>query len=254
MNRILHGAEAPMMRCVSFIAVGLLAACGSSNGGSDAGSNAAGGSTTPVGSGGGSESTTGEGGTTGASVGGAMSTGGNAVETGGTTGLGGMTGTGGGIGTGGIHGTGGITMGLGGMMMGTGGMMMGSGGLHGTGGMMMGTGGSSAHDAGAACHAPGTLQVVNSGMTAYVIDGVANPTLTFCRGSTYVFAVNAPGHPFYIKTVQGTGTGNAYGTGVTGNGVTAGDLTFSVPSAAPDTLFYACSLHAAMSGTIHIVN
>ena len=151
-------------------------------------------------------------------------------------GAGGMT-----TGTGGVHGAGGIMMGTGGMMMGT-------------GGMMMGTGGSVGPDAGAACHASGTLQVTNNGMSAYVIDGVSNPSLTFCRGSTYVFAVNATGHPFYVKTVQGTGTGNAYGSGVTGNGATAGNVTIAVPSDAPDTLFYDCSLHAAMSGAIHIVN
>jgi hypothetical protein len=91
-------------------------------------------------------------------------------------------------------------------------------------------------------------------MTAYVIDGVSNPDLTFCRGSTYVFSVNATGHPFYIKTVQGRGTGNAYSTGVGGNGADVGDVTFAVPSDAPATLFYNCSLHTAMTGTIHIVD
>src|SRR5512140_2231000 len=100
-------------------------------------------------------------------------------------------------------------------MGGRGGMMMGTGGMRrGMGGMMMGTGGAMKRDAGAtdaiaACHAGGTLQVVNSGMTAYVIDGVANPDLTFCRGTTYVFAVNATGHPLYIKTVKSTGSVNA---------------------------------------------
>ena len=141
---------------------------------------------------------------------------------------------------------GGITTGMGGMMMGTGGMMMGTGGM-----MTRDAGGADSHGA---CHAGGTLQVMNSAMTAYMIDGVANPDLTFCRGTSYVFAVNAPGHPFYVKTVKSTGTGNAYSSGVTGNGATSGDLTFAVPSDAPDTLFYDCSIHAAMAGTIHIVN
>jgi hypothetical protein len=91
-------------------------------------------------------------------------------------------------------------------------------------------------------------------MTAYVIDGASNPSFTFCRGATYVFAVNARGHPFYINSVQGTGTSNAYTSGVTGNGATSGDVNFVVPADAPDTLFYDCSIHAAMTGTIHIVN
>jgi hypothetical protein len=106
----------------------------------------------------------------------------------------------------------------------------------------------------APCRAAGTITVTNQGSSAYVIDGVSNPTLTFCRGSTYTFAVNTPGHPFYIKTVASTGTGNAYSTGVTGNGTTAGNVTFVVPSSAPDPLYYACSIHAPMEGTIHIVN
>jgi hypothetical protein len=124
---------------------------------------------------------------------------------------------------------------------------------------MAGMGGMTTRDGGGpdqagACHAGGTLQVVNSGMTAYMIDGVSNPTLTFCRGTTYVFAVMASGHPFYINTVNGTGTANAYTSGVSGNGATAGDVTFAVPANAPNTLYYNCSLHAAMAGTIHIVN
>lgn len=101
-----------------------------------------------------------------------------------------------------------------------------------------------------------TLMVTNSGTMAYVIDGMSNPSLTLCRGNTYTFAVNAPGHPFYIKTVQGTGTDNAYSSGVsvTGNGATGGDVVFVVPADAPDTLYYDCSVHAMMTGTIHIVN
>ena len=165
-------------------------------------------------------------------------------------------GTGGQVNTGGVVNAGGITSrggtGLAGQT-GTGGRT-GTGGVVGSGGVS-GAGGSSSPDAGmSSCHTPGQLQVVNSGATAYVIDGVNNPDLTFCRGSSYVFVISATGHPFYIKTVQGTGTGNAYSNGVTGNGTTNGNVTFSVPQAAPDTLFYDCSLHSAMTGTIHIVN
>ena len=162
------------------------------------------------------------------------------------------------MGSGGIHGTGGIMMGLGGMMMGSGGIRGTGGIMMGFGGMMMGSGGSGVHDAGATCHAAGTIPVVNSGMTAYLFDGASapNPDLTLCRGSTYVFAVNAPpNHPFWIKTAKNdTGTGNAFSTGVTGNGTMAGDVTFAVPTSAPDTLFYDCQTHAMMSGTIHIIN
>lgn len=183
----------------------------------------------------------------GMQTGGMMSISGGAMAGvgGGTTGMGGVM-----MGAGGRSmGRGGMT-GMGGIQMGTGGRMMGTGGLSGTGGMVA-TGGSSGAGA---CHAAGTIMVTNSGMTAYVMDGVSNPPLTLCRGSTYTFAVNATGHPFYIKTVQGAGTGNAYSDGVTGNGATNGDVVFAVPASAPDTLYYNCSLHAAMTGTIHIVD
>ena len=96
--------------------------------------------------------------------------------------------------------------------------------------------------------------VTNNGTSAYTIDTAQTPTLTFCRGSTYVFSVNASGHPFYIKTVMSAGTANTFDTGVTGNGADVGNVTFVVPSTAPDPLYYDCSIHAAMSGTIHIID
>jgi hypothetical protein len=127
-------------------------------------------------------------------------------------------------------------------------------GMGGTIGAGTGGAGGGGGSTGAACHAAGTLQVTSSGATAYVIDGASNPDLTLCRGSTYVFAVNTPGHPFYINSVQGTGTTNAWSEGVTGNGATGADVTFTVPADAPATLYYNCSIHAAMTGTLHIVN
>ena len=106
----------------------------------------------------------------------------------------------------------------------------------------------------ATCHVAGTLTVTNQGMTAYLIDGAANPALTLCRGSTYIFAINATGHPFYVKTVQSTGATDAYDTGVTGNGMDTGNVTFVVDSTAPNTLFYDCSIHAVMTGEIFVIN
>jgi len=109
-------------------------------------------------------------------------------------------------------------------------------------------------DAGGQCMAPGTLAVTSQGAAAYVINGSANPTLTLCRGDTYTFSIKASGHPFYIKTVQGTGTDNAYTDGVTGNGADMGNVTFVVPMSAPSTLYYDCSIHAPMKGTIHVID
>jgi hypothetical protein len=78
--------------------------------------------------------------------------------------------------------------------------------------------------------------------------------LTLFRGFTYYFNVNAPNHPLWIKTSQLTGTDAAYNTGVTNNGTSTGILSFTVPSSAPDTLYYICEFHASMSGTLNIQN
>lgn len=103
----------------------------------------------------------------------------------------------------------------------------------------------------------GYFAVTNSASSAYVFNGFgtdsdSNPTLYLHRGKTYEFAVNATGHPFYIKTVSGTGTGNAYSDGVTNNGTASGTIKFVVPQDAPSKLYYNCSAHAAMAGEIII--
>src|SRR5262249_10251627 len=92
------------------------------------------------------------------------------------------------------------------------------------------------------------------GFTAYTINGVDNSPLTLVRGRTYTFAVNSPGHPFYIKTAQVTAPGSTYDAAVTNNGLTSGTLTFVVPTAAPSTLYYQCSVHAVMTGVINVVS
>lgn len=98
------------------------------------------------------------------------------------------------------------------------------------------------------------FQVSNSGPSAYVINGLSNPTLTVVRGSNYTFNINSPGHPFWIKTVAGTGNGNAFTNGVSGNGTPTGTLTFLVPMNAPNQLFYNCEFHGAMTGSIIVSN
>jgi hypothetical protein len=97
-----------------------------------------------------------------------------------------------------------------------------------------------------------SFQVSNVGFSAYTIDGVSNPTLTLYRGVTYTFQVSTPGHPFWIKTMQTTGTGNPYSSGVTGNGSTTGDVVFTVPMNAPDQLYYICEFHSSMTGVFQI--
>ena len=103
-----------------------------------------------------------------------------------------------------------------------------------------------------------TITVQNSGASDYVFaaEGLEgnDPTLTLVRGQTYEFDVTAGGHPFFIKTIQGTGSSNQYNEGITNNGVSNGKLTFTVPNDAPSTLYYNCQFHGSMTGTINIVD
>jgi hypothetical protein len=102
--------------------------------------------------------------------------------------------------------------------------------------------------------ATNTFTVTNSGSGSYMINGVSNATLNIVKGQTYTFNITASGHPFWIKTVSSTGTGNQYNTGVTNNGTDSGTITFVVPSDAPSTLYYNCQYHSGMAGTINLAS
>jgi len=99
-----------------------------------------------------------------------------------------------------------------------------------------------------------TFQVSNNSLSSWRIDGATNPTLNLIRGQTYTFNINASGHPFWIKTVNSTGTANAYSNGVTGNGTEVGTLTFVVPLNAPASLHYNCEFHPSMNGAINVAD
>ncbi len=103
-----------------------------------------------------------------------------------------------------------------------------------------------------------------------------NPIVNLYRGGTYRFKINAPGHPFYITTDNGTnfivgGYFGEYTNGVvgsraeTGTGSGSGQtgeygesdiemLEFTVPLNAPDTLYYQCEYHSSMVGTLNIMD
>jgi hypothetical protein len=100
--------------------------------------------------------------------------------------------------------------------------------------------------------------VPNGAFSAWLIDNPADyasgsnadPTLVLHRGFTYHFNINASGHPFFISSTPGSG---AYATGITNNGTSSGTIIFTVPMDAPSTLYYYCSVHAAMNGVITVI-
>lgn len=103
-----------------------------------------------------------------------------------------------------------------------------------------------------------TFQVVNNGAVAYNLVGEDNtgnifgnnPSLDFTVGQIVEFNINSPGHPFYLKTANTTGTANQVLFGVTGQGSQTGTVTWKIEEAG--TYYYKCSIHAAMGGVINV--
>ena len=89
----------------------------------------------------------------------------------------------------------------------------------------------------------------------FVLDGTNNPAIEMFRGNTYIFDVSdssVAGHPLAFKD----GSGNSWTTGVTTTG-TAGQagakVTFEVPSTAPSSMRYYCTVHGnGMGNTITV--
>ena len=102
-----------------------------------------------------------------------------------------------------------------------------------------------------------TINVTASNASDYSLSGAdrngnvtgLDPSITFNVGDSIEFIVDASGHPFYLKTVQGTGTSDLI-SGVTNNGVTNGTVSWT-PTAS-GTYYYQCSLHNEMYGTITV--
>jgi plastocyanin len=101
-----------------------------------------------------------------------------------------------------------------------------------------------------------TWTLTSNGTIAYTFSGPGivtgntdDPVLYLYKGFTYNF-VNTTGasHPFLIRVSNG---GAAYTSGISGSSTET--TTFTVPMNAPATLYYQCSIHAAMGNTINIV-
>ena len=97
----------------------------------------------------------------------------------------------------------------------------------------------------------------SSGASDYTFSGpgftgaVNDPTLYVYRGFTYIYdnSVQGGAHPFRIQSTQGL-TGTPYVAGQSGSG--SNILYWTVPLDAPATLYYQCTLHSAMQGTINV--
>lgn len=95
---------------------------------------------------------------------------------------------------------------------------------------------------------------------AYAIDGEVGAVITLERGKTYAFELessvdsgpNGMPHPFYIGNSAEGGGSDEYSNGVENAQATTGTVTFSVPSDAPDQLFYQCGTHVYMGGEMGI--
>ena len=81
----------------------------------------------------------------------------------------------------------------------------------------------------------------------------SDPTLYVMRGMTYAFdnTANGANHPFRIQSTAGL-SGTAYTAGQSGSGTSV--LYFTVPMDAPNTLYYQCTIHSLMNGTINVLN
>lgn len=80
-----------------------------------------------------------------------------------------------------------------------------------------------------------------------------DPVVYVVRGQVYKFTNEMGSHPFQIQSTAGLG-GTAYNDGVTNNAVSNGTLEWEVRMDAPSTLYYQCTSHADMNGTIYVLN
>ena len=134
---------------------------------------------------------------------------------------------------------------------------LGTGVTNTTGGLVVGAGKSYTGDSSRVVSGRWILGA--NGSSDYTFTGVGftatenDPDLYLARGNTYEFVNASGGHPFRIQSTQNGSTGAAYGSGVINNdGGNGSTITFEVPFNAPDTLYYQCTSHTGMGGTMFI--
>lgn len=96
-----------------------------------------------------------------------------------------------------------------------------------------------------------TFDVTNPGMY-YLFNGNTeqNPTIYGNLGDTFVFNKQESGHPFYIKTVLGSGDEGAIN--VDNNGASSVGTTITWTPSTAGVYYYQCGVHASMNGVINV--
>ena len=97
-----------------------------------------------------------------------------------------------------------------------------------------------------------TKTITESG-SKYYVDGVLQDSLVLIKGDTYIFDYSAAtSHPFKISETS-DGTHNSGSEYTNGTSTASNALTFVVPSDAPAQLYYYCSSHSGMGGSIQVI-
>ena len=104
-----------------------------------------------------------------------------------------------------------------------------------------------------------TFSVTVTGGKYYMNSNGPAPTLTLNRGTTYTFNQTDntnTNHPLLISTTSNGihGGGTPYTSGFSSNGTAGSNLisSFTVPTNAPNTLYYYCGYHSNMGGILNI--
>ncbi len=106
-----------------------------------------------------------------------------------------------------------------------------------------------------ACPSSFSINVTASNSSNYTLSGTDrngsvsgnDPSITLSLGDKITFNVDSPGHPFFLKTSAGLGSGDQV-SGATNNGTSNSSVVWK--PASTGTYYYQCSLHSGMVGTI----
>lgn len=102
----------------------------------------------------------------------------------------------------------------------------------------------------------GVFYITNDGNSRYLINGSGNPVLQLMSGNSYIFDMDAAGHPFVVLT-SGTFDNSSSGYDGFAQRVDSGSVLFDVTNTNSEgegyPLYYFCQNHpSAMSGLISI--